>query len=176
MKKIMKIGLVILVVVLILGGVFVSNLGLSDDYRLDYEKEIIKYAKEYKVDSYLITSIIRQESGFHNFISLFSKKDEKIGLMQIKGELGEKWAKQMGIEDFSWKDLKDADTNIKMGAWYLGELQKENKDEDAVIAGWYYRDVDKEKIPEDKPTGYTNSIQDLKKIYEEKYKEKLKIN
>ncbi|MCT4620235.1 MAG: transglycosylase SLT domain-containing protein [Marinisporobacter sp.] len=172
MKKI--IGIVV-VVVLILGVVTFINLQNSDDYRLDYEKEIVKYSKEYGVDPFLVATIIRQESGFHNFISWFSDKEDKIGLMQIKGELGEEWAKEMGIEDFSWKDLKDADINIKIGVWYLGKLQKENSDEEIVIKGWRYRGVSKEEIPEGKP-GYVDAIEFMKKIYEEKYQEELKID
>jgi hypothetical protein len=47
-------------------------------------------------------------------------------------------------------------------------------DEEAVIKGWRYRGVSKEEIP-DGNSNYVKYVQNMKKIYEEKYQKELKI-
>lgn len=77
-----------------------------------YQKSITKYAKQYRVDSNLIRSVIAVESCFNR--KAVSPKGAQ-GLMQLIPDT----AKRFGI-----KDSFNSDSNIKGGVRYLSFLQK----------------------------------------------------
>ncbi|EPS47163.1 transglycosylase SLT domain-containing protein [Clostridium botulinum CFSAN002367] len=57
--------------------------------------------------------------------------------MQITPETGEWVAEKMGMKDFNIDDLKDPETNIKMGCWYLNNLKEEfDGNMDLVLAAY----------------------------------------
>ena len=59
-----------------------------------------------------------------------------VGLMQITEETGEFIAKKLEITDFKVEDLKDPETNIKMGTYYLSYLQTMFEREETVLAAY----------------------------------------
>lgn len=91
-------------------------------YPLKYEEEIAVYSEKYDLDPYLVAAVIRVESRFLPHV--VSHKGA-VGLMQIMPATADWAAEAMGLKDFHVDDLKNADTNIRIGTWYLAMLLKE---------------------------------------------------
>lgn len=91
-------------------------------YMWPYQGEILEYSGKNKVDPFLVAAVIKNES---NFDRKAVSKVGAIGLMQIMPETGEWIAGQMGIDKFDVRDLYRTDANIRLGCWYLGELEYE---------------------------------------------------
>lgn len=90
-------------------------------YPYPYQETVQKYAREYHVDSSLCVAVVKVESKFkHDAVS----HRGALGLMQIMPETGKWIASQLG-EEFSEEKLKDPETNIRYGIWYLSSLQQE---------------------------------------------------
>lgn len=99
-------------------------------YMWDYQQDIITYSQKNKLDPFLIAAIIKNESNFnHKAVSPVGA----IGLMQIMPDTGEWIAKQMGLANYSKNSLYQTETNIRMGCWYVGELDHEFKHNLALI-------------------------------------------
>lgn len=99
-------------------------------YMWDYQQDIITYSQKNKVDPFLIAAIIKNESNFnHKAVS----KVGAVGLMQIMTDTGRWIAEQMGLEGYKDTDLYQTRTNIRMGCWYLGELDHEFKHNLALV-------------------------------------------
>lgn len=93
-------------------------------YMWDYQQDIITYSKKNNIDPFLVAAIIKNESNFkHKAVSGVGA----VGLMQIMPETGRWIAEQMGLENYKDSDLYITKTNIRMGCWYVGELDHEFK-------------------------------------------------
>lgn len=91
-------------------------------YMWPYQGEILEYSGKNKIDPFLVAAVIKNESNFdRNAVS----KVGAIGLMQIMPDTGAWIAEQMGIKNFDPQDLYRTDANIRLGCWYLGELEYE---------------------------------------------------
>lgn len=103
-------------------------------YPIHYKDSIWKYSKEYNLDPYLISAVIRVESKFYEKAE--STKNAK-GLMQISPITG-KWAsKELGIDYYNEDSLFIPDTNIKIGCWYIDQLRNEFKGDLYLILAAY---------------------------------------
>ena len=91
-------------------------------YMWPYQDEILEYSGKNKIDPFLVAAVIKNES---NFDRKAVSKVGAIGLMQIMPDTGEWIAEQMGIKNFASDDLYRTDANIRLGCWYLGELEYE---------------------------------------------------
>jgi soluble lytic murein transglycosylase len=83
--------------------------------------ELVEEATEApgSVDPALVFSIMREESGFRpKVVSPVGAR----GLLQIMEPTGERLARAVGHENFAADDLFEPRTNIRLGAYYLGEL------------------------------------------------------
>ena len=93
-------------------------------YMWDYQQDIITYSQKNNIDPFLVAAIIKNESNFnHKAVS----KAGAVGLMQIMPETGRWIAEQMGLSDYQDGQLYTTRTNIRMGCWYVGELEHEFK-------------------------------------------------
>jgi soluble lytic murein transglycosylase len=73
------------------------------------------------VESALVLSIMREESGFRpRVVSPVGAR----GLLQIMEPTGQRLAQAIGHEDFEADDLFEPRTNIRLGSYYLGELSR----------------------------------------------------
>lgn len=114
MKKILVIILILLVIIYLSIFIFFSA------FPRKYEEYICKYADEYNVDRYIIASVINVESSYDsNCVSSAGA----IGLMQLLPSTADDMAIRLGI-DIKSIDLKDAETNIMLGSYYLSYLLK----------------------------------------------------
>ena len=91
-------------------------------YMWPYQGEILEYSGKNKIDTFLVAAVIKNES---NFDRKAVSKVGAIGLMQIMPDTGAWIAEQMGIKNFDPQDLYRTDANIRLGCWYLGELEYE---------------------------------------------------
>lgn len=108
--------LVLVFWILFLSAVFINVLEKKHIYPIVYGQTVCAAAKEYDVDTALIFSVIKTESGFN----AHAVSDRgAIGLMQITPATGDYIAKKRGIFDY---DLQNAATNIDFGCYYIRYL------------------------------------------------------
>lgn len=98
--------------------VFLASCHSGYFYPMKNLEIIEKYSTEYKVDDYLVASIINVESHFNS--EVISSKGA-IGLMQLLPSTAEWVAGKLKIQ-FVAQDLLDPEINIKIGSYYLAYL------------------------------------------------------
>ncbi len=116
-KKVLLISIMLLTVVLCINYNQIEKIF----YPTEYSEYVEKYSKEYKVDKYLIYSIIKTESKFNP--DAVSSKGAS-GLMQITEQTALWASRELDIKNVN---MRDPETNIRMGTWYLHRLNKEFK-------------------------------------------------
>ncbi|WP_102400093.1 lytic transglycosylase domain-containing protein [Haloimpatiens massiliensis] len=131
MKK-RKLVLIIIVFAVILAILNVENIA-KNIYPYKHRQYIEKYSAENGLDPMLIAAIIKTESNFDERAK--SNKDA-YGLMQLTPETAKWISEKMKIQNFNEHMLYDPETNIKMGCWYVKNLQNEFKDMDLVLAAY----------------------------------------
>lgn len=129
MKYIYKFAVVLIVVVLVLN---VPNI-IKYFYPYKYSNYIIEYSKQNNLDPLFVAAVIKTESNFNE--NALSNKNA-YGLMQITAETAQWSSSKMGIVDFKLDMLKDPEYNIKIGCWYLNNLDKEFNNFDLVLAAY----------------------------------------
>lgn len=87
---------------------------------IKYKEQVEKYAKLYDVEESLIFAVIFCESRFDP--DAHSRADAK-GLMQVTTETGWWVASRLDYLDEETLDLKDPETSIAVGTWYLQWLE-----------------------------------------------------
>jgi soluble lytic murein transglycosylase len=130
-KKIFKIIIVLAVILIILtvGG----YMAICRLFPIEHYDIIEKYSNEYNLDPALICAIINTESHFREDVE--SHKGAS-GLMQLMEPTADWVAEKMGLEDYSYDEVKDPETNIMLGCWLLNKLYTMYEDENAVIAAY----------------------------------------
>lgn len=115
---------------------FVSQIQLVQRnyiYPFPYQEIVQRYAEKYHVDKSLCVAVVKVESKFkHDAVS----HRGALGLMQIMPETGHFIARQLD-EDFSTEQLKDPETNIRFGVWYLSTLEQEFEGNDVLALAAY---------------------------------------
>lgn len=86
-----------------------------------YDPIIVAVARNTGVDPFLIRALIWRESKFKP--DTHGTADER-GLMQVKPEVGQEWAKANKIANFQEDSLYDPIINIRVGTWYLNQAIK----------------------------------------------------
>lgn len=99
-----------------------------------YQELTYSYAQQYQVDPFLIAAIIKTESNFNP--EAVSAKGAR-GLMQIMPETGSWIAQQTGEPSVKLEDLFDPETNIKLGTWYVANLEEEFPDDIVLVLAAY---------------------------------------
>jgi len=103
-------------------------------FPIGYKDFINKYSSEYNLDPFLVAAIINVESKYNKDVT--SNKNAR-GLMQIGPQTGEWGASELDIQNYSHELLFHPETNIRIGTWYLSQLNKEfGYDLDLVLAAY----------------------------------------
>ena len=98
-------------------------------------KELVqKYSKNYSVPEEFIWSIIRAESRYRPFV--VSPVGAQ-GLMQIMPNTGRQVSRLLGESSFQTKQLKEPETNIRLGSRYLMRLLKKFDGSLPLVAASY---------------------------------------
>ena len=175
-KKILLsiVSFLIIINALFLGAIYYGGV----NYPVNYLEEIQKYSNEYGVDPKVVLAIMRVES---NFKSDATSKVNAKGLMQILPDTAKHVAKLLNI-DANSIDLNDAETNIKIGTYYIKYLMQNFSNMDTVYAAYnggignvntwlkdskYSSDgVSLYNIPSSETKHYVNKVNKALKAYE----------
>ena len=175
-KKILLsiVSFLIIINALFLGAVYYGGV----NYPVNYLEEIQKYSNEYGVDPKVVLAIMRVESNFKTDAT--SKVNAK-GLMQVLPDTAKHVAKLLNI-DANSIDLNDAETNIKIGTYYIKYLMQNFSNMDTVYAAYnggignvntwlkdskYSSDgVSLYNIPSSETKHYVNKVNKALKAYE----------
>lgn len=95
-------------------------------YPFPYRTTVENYSAQWKVDKFLAIAVMKVES---NFSESACSQSGAVGLMQIMPETAAWIAYRLGEEPDEIaddiKNLRNPDTNIRYGTWYLAELEDE---------------------------------------------------
>ena len=178
MRKVTKIIITIILIALcLLLAYFLTMRTAKKIFPLRYEEYIEQYSEEYDLDKYEVMSVIYLGSKY----APLTRKDEKLGLMQLPADTIKGVAKELGIE-YSPELAFDIETNIRMGCFYLDYLRGIYPAEDTfliaysvgpgIVQGWLEDDVytmDGEtiyNIPDARARRYVSSVHRYAKVYE----------
>lgn len=95
---------------------------------------INKYAGEFKCDPLWVMAIIKTESGF---LPHARSNRGAVGLMQLLPSTARDIAPEVGLQIQSDDDLKDPDTNLHLGVYYLSKLQQMFPYDDVAVLAAY---------------------------------------
>lgn len=118
-RKNRRMTTLLLVLIVIVGLSQGPGLWVKVTHPLKYEASIQTYAVEYGLDPLMVAAVINVESKFRT--DALSPRGAK-GLMQVLDTTGTWAAEKIGMTDFSTDQLYEADTNIRIGCWYLSRL------------------------------------------------------
>lgn len=172
---------VILLLVLIFAGFYGYNVCMKCMYPIKYNELVEKYSEDYGVDTALVYSVIRTESGFRPAAE--SNVGAK-GLMQITPDTFE-WLMSKTGESYGIEALYEPDVNIKYGTLFLSMLTEEFGNRDSVLsayhAGWGQVNswlcdpeissdgVTLQRIPFSDTAHYVDKVKKAEKIYNSVY-------
>lgn len=178
--------------VIFVAVIYLAVLGIKILFPVKYNETAEKYAKVNNLEINLVYGIINAESRFDS--DVVSNKGAE-GLMQIKKDTALWCIEKMG-ESGTEINLKDPETNIKIGTWYFAFLKNElGSEELAIIAynagisnvnKWIKEGIidnnvtNPDNIPFEETKKYIKKVQIYKKVYEiigkiTKFSDKIKI-
>ncbi len=92
-----------------------------------YDELIERHAGVYRLDEKLVWSVIYEETYFRAWQIGDAKE---VGLMQVTPTVAGEWANETGLKNFKAQAendvsnlLRDPETNIQIGCWYLEKLR-----------------------------------------------------
>ena len=94
----------------------INFLVLKKTYPIKYKEQVIKYSEEYKLQPFLVLSVIKTESNFN--LNAISNKGA-VGLMQILPSTASFIAEKTGTNGYNLYSAKD---NVRFGCFYLRYL------------------------------------------------------
>jgi soluble lytic murein transglycosylase len=86
-----------------------------------YDPLIVSVSRNEGLDPFLVRALIWRESRFD---PLTHGGADEHGLMQVRPDVGQAWAKANKVENYKDDDLYDPETNIRVGTWYLDRAIK----------------------------------------------------
>jgi len=123
-RKLKRKRVILPIIVIVLAALFVQSEWLGRwIYPISYAEEIRNSASEYQLDPLLIAAIIRVESNYkHDAIS----HKGAVGIMQIMPETAGWILEREDFGELTVEDVgMDAQSGIRMGSWYVKELDRQ---------------------------------------------------
>ncbi|MDR1701863.1 MAG: lytic transglycosylase domain-containing protein [Sporomusaceae bacterium] len=186
-----KVLLKISVLVFIIGYAVYSSdwFKCSYIYPFDYQPIIYECAAEHDLNPFLVAGVIKVESSFDP--DACSPKGA-LGLMQIMPDTGQWVAERLKTPVYLEKNttnstiLKDPETNIRLGTWYLDFLRQEFSGNEVLYLaaynggignvrqwmtqyGWTNDFTDIDQIPFGETRRYVRKVLYYKEQYQEIY-------
>lgn len=90
-------------------------------YPFPYREMVVREAREWGVDPFLLAGLIRQESAW---VKDIVSSAGAIGLMQVMPSTGRGLARQSGIEGFTEASLETPEVNLHLGARFLVDVME----------------------------------------------------
>ncbi|OWR29020.1 lytic transglycosylase [Saccharibacillus sp. O23] len=120
---------------LVLAALFFSSGWMSWVYPIGYKEEIRKQSESYRIDPFLIASIIRVETNFR------PSKESRVGalgIMQLMPDTADWAIKQGKLPEATPDRIKhEPETNILIGTWYLRNLSDQFGDNSLEVIAAY---------------------------------------
>ncbi|HUF47852.1 MAG TPA: transglycosylase SLT domain-containing protein [Vicinamibacterales bacterium] len=104
------------------GGEALPREILTVIFPVEYRDLIHRYADAHRLDPFLMTALIAQESTFQADVR---SSADAWGLMQIIPGTGQRYARTLGIRPFSTRRLTEPETNVRIGMRYFADLLQE---------------------------------------------------
>jgi soluble lytic murein transglycosylase len=101
---------------------------------MPFLEEVKSASSKFKISSSFIYSIMRQESAFDPEARSWA---DAFGLLQLLPKLAKGLSKRAGVQVASYTDLYHPETNIKLGARHLKDLQKRKKNKFVLYVSSY---------------------------------------
>lgn len=102
-------------------------------FPLDYWPLITKYSTLHDLDPFLIAALMAQES---TFTAEIRSSANAYGLMQLIPSTGRRYARKLGIRNFSTASLKNPETNVRLGTEYFKDLMDRFGSPHYALAGY----------------------------------------
>jgi len=102
-------------------------------YPLDYWPLIREQSAANGLDPFLVAALICQESTFDKDIRSGANA---YGLMQIVPATGRRYARKLGIRNFTTRRLTEADVNVRIGTRYFADLLAQFGTPHVALAGY----------------------------------------
>ena len=148
-----------------------------------YRDQIIREAQKYGLRPAYIAAIILNESSYEP--SAVSSVGAR-GLMQLLPDTGKWIAGKLGMSDYTEDRLFDAETNLRLGTWYLNFLSDRYGGDPVLVACAYHaghgnvdtwltryskdgRTLSLAEIPMENTRSYARKVVDSYAIYLENY-------
>ena len=135
LKKIFKICAALVAIYFLISLPVVQKKFL---YPFPYRTTVENYSARWQVDKFLTIAVMKVES---NFSEAAHSQSGAVGLMQIMPETAAWIAYQLNEtpEEFDCdiKNLREPETNIRYGTWYLAELEDEFHGNDVLALAAY---------------------------------------
>jgi len=168
------VAMFVFVAVFCLSGIMFNLL-----FPLSFERDIMRYSREFSVAPELIASVIKAESRFDK-----NAKSSKgaVGLMQVMPETAKWISSEFLKEEFDEEKLLNPAYNIKIGTRYLKYLIDKYADETTILACYNAGEgvvktwagenntIEKTQIQYAETLKYVQKVQNQKKIYKFKLK------
>lgn len=103
-------------------------------YPMKYQSLINTYSKMYKLDAFLVTALIREESYFNPEAG---SSVGAVGLMQLMPATASYIASQTGTKYTGTYSLTDPQTNINLGCAYLKQIKTQLYNDDLLAVAAY---------------------------------------
>ncbi|HTU35363.1 MAG TPA: transglycosylase SLT domain-containing protein [Candidatus Acidoferrum sp.] len=101
-------------------------------YALPYRESIARWSLHAGVDPLLVAGLMRQESAFEKAAH---SNANAMGLMQLEPETGHRMAHMVRLR-YSQDRLFDPDYNIRLGTYYLSQLEKQFGSVEMALAAY----------------------------------------
>jgi len=105
-----------------------------NNHPLEYKELIEEYAGQNNLEPAFVAAIIMNESSFRRYAE---SSVGASGLMQLMPDTAE-WIAGKLDENYSYERLKDPETNIRYGCWYLGFLAQRFQGDPVSVACAYH--------------------------------------
>ncbi|MEW8955317.1 transglycosylase SLT domain-containing protein [Clostridium sp.] len=151
-----KIFTSLFIILLVVGVTFAIGSRLL--YPLKHENHIVKYSDKYKVDPYILASLIHKESNYRSDGYDSSKLN---GIIKISDETALKLSKELNLKEFKPKDITKPEIGIEMMAYLLSKSEK-NSNLQEYLKPFILRNKDKSN---DEIKEYSNDVLKSKSWY-----------
>ena len=144
-------------------------------YPLEYEDTIRRVSAEHDLEPTFVAAVVYTESRFRPEAK---SHRSAYGLMQLLPQTAKFIQKRSGIEG----DWRDPETNLKIGAWYLGYLDDRYMGDERLMLAAYNSGESRvdawisdkgfdvgEDIPYEETREYVDNVLEARQTYEELY-------
>jgi len=118
-------------------------------FPLDYWSLITKYSTLHDLDPYLVAALMAQES---TFTAEIRSSANAYGLMQLIPSTGRRYARKLGIRNFSTASLRNPETNVRLGTEYFKDLMQRFGSAHYALAGYNAGESRVQRWIDERPT------------------------